>query len=565
LAKKEAESQLLLDSVLMGIVGGIAALLFSWMLHACDKFFLVGMAGYHSPRLASEGGPVQQMIGPHGLWLVVPVIVIGGLISGFLVYTWAPEAEGHGTDTAVKSYHRAGGFIRARVAPIKMIASAITIGSGGAAGREGPTALIGAGFGSVYAKLRHRSDKERRLLVVIGMGAALSAIFRSPIGTALFAIEVLYGSLEFEGSALLYSLIASLVAYALEGAFVGWSPLFKVPESLLPPSPPDYVWYVALGLASGLLATLLPFAFYKLRDAFQLLPVSSKLKPAIGALGVGLLALVFPQVLGGGYGWIQQAIDGDLALKLLIILVFVKVIAFGLTVASGGSGGVFAPNLYVGAMLGAAVAEIFHQPPPDFAVVGMAAVFGGAARVPIATLVMVMEMTGGYRLLGAAALAVLISYLVQTRLTSFLKLKYRSMYEAQVPDRAQSPAHYTEYLRVGLNLLGKQQIQQSDKLAHLDVMSLLRSGISFDLPEGKEIRGCEVLPGNSYVGQLVKKCATDAGRENVDFVAVIRGRDVLLPNPELVFKAEDRMLAIVSTQGREWLGKHFAPLNREES
>ncbi len=175
-----------------------------------------------------------------------------------------------------------------------MVASAITIGSGGSAGREGPTALIGAGFGAVYATLRHRTDEERRLLVIIGMGAALSAIFRSPIGTALFAIEVLYGSLEFEGSALLCALIASIVAYAIEGAFVGWKPLLQVPQSLPPPSPPDYVWYAALGVASGLIATLLPVAFYKLRDAFRLLPISNRFKPAIGALGVGLLALEFP-------------------------------------------------------------------------------------------------------------------------------------------------------------------------------------------------------------------------------------------------------------------------------
>jgi len=560
---KEGESKLLLDSVLMGIVGGFAALLFAWMLHMCDKLFLVWGAGYQHPSLQSEGGTLHQVIGPHGLWLVVPVIVVGGLISGFLVYTWAPEAEGHGTDTAVKSYHRAGGFIRARVAPLKMVASAITIGSGGSAGREGPTALIGAGFGSVYATLRHRSDEERRLLVVIGMGAALSAIFRSPIGTALFAIEVLYGSLEFEGSALLYSLIASIVAYAIEGAFVGWKPLFQVPQSLPTPSPPDYVWYAALGVASGLIATLLPFAFYELRDAFRLLPISDKLKPAIGALGVGLLALEFPQILGGGYGWIQEAINGHLALKILIILVFVKMLAFALTVASGGSGGVFAPNLYVGAMLGGAIAIIFHQPSPDFAVVGMAAVFGGAARVPIATLVMVMEMTGGYRLLGAAALAVLISYLVQTRLSSFLKLKYQSMYEAQVPDRAHSPAHYAEYLRVGLSLLGKRKVLESDRLAHLNVMSLLHSGVSVDLPEGREILGYQVQPESSYIGQPIERCSDEAGEENVDIVVVLRDHDVLLPNPESVFKQGDRILAIVSPNGRKWLDTHFAPLMSE--
>jgi chloride channel protein, CIC family len=557
---KETERKLLLDSVLVGIVGGFAALAFAWMLRMCDKLFLVWATGYQGPELQSEGGTLHQVIGPHGLWLVVPVIVAGGLLSGFIVYTWAPEAEGHGTDTVVRAYHRADGFIRARVAPLKMIASAITIGSGGSAGREGPTALIGAGFGSVYATLRHRSDEERRLLVVIGMGAALSAIFRSPIGTALFAIEVLYGSLEFEGSALLYSLVASIVAYAIEGAFVGWKPLFQVPKSLPTPAPPDYIWYAALGVVSGLIATLLPFAFYKLRDAFQWLPISNKLKPAIGALGVGLLALEFQQILGGGYGWIQEAINGHMALKLLLILVFIKMVAFALTVASGGSGGVFAPNLYVGAMLGGAIALIFHQPSPDFAVVGMAAVFGGAARVPIATLVMVLEMTGGYRLLGAAALAVLISYLVQTRLSSFLKLKYRSMYEAQVPHRTDSPAHYAEYLRVGLNLLGKRKVLESDRLAHLNVMSLLRSGISIDLPEGRRILGFEVRPENTYIGQNVQKCSDEAGEDKVDIVVILRDHDVLLPNPESVFKPEDRVLAIVSRSGREWMEKHFASL-----
>jgi len=564
LAKKEAESQLLLDSVLMGVVGGFAALIFAWMLHKCDELFLVMGAGYHHPALPSEGGTLQQVIGPHGLWLVIPMIVIGGLISGFLVYTWAPEAEGHGTDTAVKSYHRAGGFIRARVAPLKMVASAITIGSGGSAGREGPTALIGAGFGAVYATLRHRTDEERRLLVVIGMGAALSAIFRSPIGTALFAIEVLYGSLQFESSALLYSLIASIVAYAIEGAFVGWKPLFHVPQSLPTPTPPDYLWYAALGLAAGVIATILPFFFYELRDAFRLLPISNKLKPAIGALGVGLIALAFPQILGGGYGWIQEAISGHLAIKLMLILVFVKMVAFALTVSSGGSGGVFAPNLYVGAMLGGAFAMLFNQPSPDFAVVGMAAVFGGAARVPFATLVMVLEMTGGYRLLGAAALAVLISYVVQTRLCSFLKLKYHSMYEAQVPDRAASPAHYAEYLRVGLNLLGKKKALESSHLEHLNVMTLLRSGVSVDLPEGKQILGFEVPPESNYLGCQVQRCSEEAGETNVEIIVILRGKDVLLPNPESAFKAGDRLLVIVSSQGREWLDNHFVRLNAKE-
>ena len=184
------------------------------------------------------------------------------------------------------------------------------------------------------------------------MAAGLSAIFRSPIGAAFFAIEVLYGSMEFEAGALLYTMLASVIAYAVNGLFVGWRPLFLFPPLPGKLYPLDYAWYGALGLACGLIATLLPVVFYRLRDAFHTLPLPPALNPAIGGLGVGLLALKFPQILGGGYGWIQEAINGQLALNLLLILLFLKIIAFSLTVSSGGSGGVFAPTLFVGAMVG---------------------------------------------------------------------------------------------------------------------------------------------------------------------------------------------------------------------
>jgi chloride channel protein, CIC family len=254
---------------------------------------------------------------------LIPVATtLGGLISGILVYSLAPEAEGHGTDTAVKAFDRAAGFIRARVPPLKMVASAITIGSGGAAGREGPTALISAGIGSVYATLTHRPDEERRLLVLIGMASGLSAIFRSPVGTAFFAIEVLYGGMEFEANALLYTMLGSIVAYTVNGLFVGYQPLFQVPPNLGIPHFSDYLWYVALGIAAGLVATLIPMAFCGIRDLFGLLHIPPHFKPAIGGLAVGLLALALPQVLGASYGWVQEAINGHLSTELLLSLIF---------------------------------------------------------------------------------------------------------------------------------------------------------------------------------------------------------------------------------------------------
>lgn len=429
----ERQRRLVFDALWLGVVGAGAAQVFTWLLHLAQRLLLTGLAGYTPPGLPSEGGTLQEVIGPHGLWLIPLVTTLGGLISGVLVFSLAPEAEGHGTDAAVKSYHRAGGYLRPIVTPLKMITSAITIGSGGAAGREGPTALIAAGIGSIYGTLRHRTDEERRLLLLIGMAAGLSAIFRTPIGAALLAIEVLYSESEFEANALLYTLLSSVMAYTVNGIIVGWEPLFVVPASLGIEGSSQFLEFALLGVLGGLVAALLPSIFYGTRDLFHRLPVPVHLKPAIGGLLVGLMALAIPEVLGGGYGWIQQAMDGNLSLGLLATLIFAKMVAMALTVGSGGSGGVFAPTLFSGAMLGGVLAAVFNATPTAFVLVGMAAVFSGAARVPLATMFMVTEMTGGYRLLPLAALVVTISYL--TQVTATQRLKYRSLYEAQIPYR----------------------------------------------------------------------------------------------------------------------------------
>lgn len=430
----ERQRRLVLDALWLGLVGAFAAQLFLFLLDLSQRLLLSGIAGYKPPGLPHEGGTLVETVGARGLWLIPVVTTLGGLISGLLVYSLAPEAEGHGTDSAVKAFHRAGGYVRARVPPLKIVSSAITIGSGGAAGREGPTALIAAGIGSVYATLRRRPDDERRLLVLIGMSAGLSAIFRTPIGAAIFAIEILYYDMEFETGALLYTILASVVAYTITGIFDGWEPLFSVPADLGVSGAAEFLQYAVLGVAGGLVATLLPVVFYRTRDLFHALPVPPHIKPAIGGLMVGLMALTLPEVLAGGYGWMQMAIDGSLSLKLLLVLVFAKIIAMSLTVGSGGSGGVFAPSLFVGAMLGGVLADVFGQPPAGFVVVGMAAVFSGAGRVPIATLFMVSEMTGGYYLLAPAALVVTLSYLTQVTLVQHFK--YKSLYEAQIPTRA---------------------------------------------------------------------------------------------------------------------------------
>jgi CIC family chloride channel protein len=281
------------------------------------------------------------------------------------------------------------------------------------------------------------------------------------------------------------------------------------------------------------------------------------LKPAIGGLALGILALAVPQVLGGGYGWIQEAINGQLALGLLVVLVFAKLAAFALTVGSGGSGGVFAPTLFVGAMLGGSVAHLFGQPPAGFAVVGMASTFGGAARVPIATLLMVTEMTEGYTLLVPAALAVTLSYLVQSVLSN--PLRYRSLYEAQVPGRADSPAHHVDHLESVIHLLGMKQTPFPSTVSHLSLRVLLAAGVPVDLPGGKQVFLGVLKRGSPLAGRSLADCEAVAGNGQVEPVAVFREGQTLLAHGGVTLRRGDQVVAVVTPDARLRLAEHFAP------
>lgn len=536
--------RLLLDSLVLGVVGALSAQAFTYLLGVSEEVFLKGLAGYQPPGLPEEGGVLKQFIGPHGLWLIPLATALGGLISGLLVFSLAPEAEGHGTDSAVKSFHRAGGYIRARVPFVKMVASAITIGSGGAAGREGPTALISAGIGSIYAGFSHRSDEDRRTLILVGMAAGLSAIFRSPLGCAVFAVEVLYRETEYESGVLFYTIVASLTAYVVNSVFVGGEPLFRVPAGLSVGLPEDLAWYALLGVAAGIVATALPWIFYRVRDAFHAIPLPAHVKPAIGGLGVGLLALLFPQVLGGGYGWMQEAIDGNLAWTLMLALLFLKTAAFSLTVSSGGSGGIFAPCLFVGAMLGGFLAKVFGQPSACFVVVGTLSVFGAAARTPFATLLMVAEMTGGYQLLVPAAIALAVSCALQVALSR--DLPYKSLYEAQVPTKADSPAHHAEKICAALELLRCPPLSSSSATARCsDLARLLESGVPVELAGGFTLGIVELSSSCPHLGKpleqefLSEKLGADGA-----LVGIIRKGAVLAPGSELIAREGDRLLTI---------------------
>ncbi len=404
---------------LIGLVAGAGAIAFYESIHIASSFFLVDLAGYHQPLASGEGSTV---IG-HATrpWAFPLILTLGGLISGVIVYTLAPEAEGHGTDVAIGAFHQKAGRIRERIPAVKLVASAITIGSGGSAGREGPTAEIAAGFGSWLGEVFHLSDADRRIALAVGIGAGIGAIFKAPLGGAILSAEILYIR-DFEIEALVPGFIASVIGYCVFAAWAGWQPVFGSGADLSFHQPEELTWYFVLGMLCGVAGILYARSFYATRDFFRRIRIPNHVKPAIGGLGVGLIALVYPQILAMGYGWLQIAIDGnlaDLTLKTMLALIFVKMIATALTVGSGGSGGVFAPGLFIGGMLGGGLWGLLHthvgwmpDSPAPYVIVGMMALFGGVAKAPIAVILMVAEMTNEFSLVIPAMLATTLAYLV---------------------------------------------------------------------------------------------------------------------------------------------------------
>jgi CIC family chloride channel protein len=450
----------LLISILIGIVAGIGAIAFFAAIHYATGFFLGQLVGYNPPSPAGEGGSktvVMSFWSAPRAWLLPVITTLGGLIAGIIVFSLAPEAEGHGTDAAIKAFHE-GTTIRARIPLIKLVASAITIGTGGSAGREGPAAQISAGFGSILGNLLRLDLQDRRLAVAIGIGAGIGAIFRAPLGGAILAAEILYKD-DLEIEAIIPALMASIVGYSIFGLWSGWNPIFAPPSNLAFTSPPQLLYYVVIGVLCGVIGMLYARGFYGIAHIFHRIAIPNWIKPAIGGLLVGLISLVIPEALGMGYGWVQISMGAGLMaipLWIIVVLPFAKILTTGLTVGSGGSGGIFGPGMVIGAMVGAAVwrlsAHILPGVPPTaapFVIVGMMALFGGVAHAPLAVMLMVAEMTGNLSMLAPAMIAVGIASIL---------VGQTSIYSSQVPTRADSPAHR---LQLSFPLLSTLTVQQA--------------------------------------------------------------------------------------------------------
>ena len=461
------EARLLAAAFLVGVIAGLGAIVFYYACQVVVHYSLEVVAGYQPLHPGGEPSLFPEADRTLWPWLLLAVPTVGGTLSGVLVYTLAPEAEGHGTDAAIAAYHYKQGQIRPRVPLVKIVASALTLGSGGSGGREGPIAQIGAGFGSFLGNLLRLRPAERRILMAAGMGAGVAAIFRAPLAGALFAAEVLYRSPEFEAEVIIPAGIASVSAYTTFGLTLvalgkkGWDPLFSLSPELLQAlsfdNPLRLVPYLGLALLMVVLAMLYTRTFYGLTSLFHRIPLPPHVKPAIGAflsglVGVGLYYLLGREtrvlgVLSFGYGILQEAMSDELAITggILLAVALGKILTTGLTIGSGGSGGVFGPSMVIGGCGGGALGVLLHRfwpelvpHPASFAIVGMAGFFAAAAKTPFSTLVIVSEMTGGYNLLLPALWVCALAFLLSDE---------QSIYSSQLESRSLSPAHQGDYVR----------------------------------------------------------------------------------------------------------------------
>jgi CIC family chloride channel protein len=472
-------------SCLVGFVSGVAAALFDALVRAVKELAFGRLIGNLAEGLGNA---------PDALWILL-LLPAGGLLVGWLTQRFAPEARGHGTEQLIRVFHTLGGKVRRRVIAFKAVASAITIGTGGSAGTEGPVTQIGSGIGSAVSDLLAFSERDRRLFLLAGSSAGVGALFSAPLGGALFAPEVLYRKSEFEGEAIVPCIIASIIAYTTFTTIGGEARRVAVSNALEDRlalhDPRELALYLVLALLCTAVSWAYVRAFTATRRAFSgsgRIPAS--LQPALGALGLAALALALAPfaggqgVLFGGYALMSASLEGTLPLALLALLIPCKIAATSLTISTGGSGGVFAPSLAIGALCGALVGQWGAHAFPDlgiepacYALVGMGGFFAGIAKTPIAAIVIVCEMTGSYGLLAPLMLVAVLHLLLAQRWT---------IYETQVDGVVDSPAHAGEFV--------------VDVLADLRVADVLA-----EAPEPQTVRETTTL------------------REVLDFVAQARG------------------------------------------
>ncbi len=487
------ESAVIIGSaVAVGIATGLASVLFQRLIECVHTLAYDGL------------GSLLDSIAPLHL-LVIPAL--GGALFGPLVYWLAREARGAGVAQVMEATALEGGYIRPRVAAVKMVAAALCIGSGGSAGRQGPIVQIGAALGSTVGQVLKLTDARLRNLVACGAAGGIAATMNAPIAGALFALEVILGQLHtlYFSAVVISAVTADVVVHSLEGDLRA----FAVPEYALV-SPWELLLYALLGALAGAVAVGFGELLRWSETLWEAIHLPEYIEPAAGGALLGVLGILtfkidgFPRVFGVGYDSITQALFGQLALGVTLALLGVKMLATVLTLGAGGSGGIFAPLLFMGAMLGATFGQAAHDllprltaPAGAYALVGMAAFFSGATHAPVTSILIMFEMTGNYDIILPLMLTSVISTLVARR------LRHASLYTYKLEGR-------------GLQLPQGQDI---------------------DVLEGVTI-SIEIPPGAPAVGQRVGALALP---EACLVVSVRRGRELRVAHGHTVLQAGDRV------------------------
>lgn len=468
-----SETQILISlSIVVGLSTSAGALIFIRLIETFRQLFfdyseqvmtdLIGSFNYHIP--------------------LIPMI--GGLLVGPIVYKFASEARGHGVPEVMLAVARKGGIIRPRVAVAKSVASAICIGSGGSAGREGPIVQIGSAIGSSIGQLFNMSSARIKILVGCGAAAGISAVFNAPIAGVIFSLEIILG--DFAIKTFSPVLLSSVIASVVTRTFLGDHPAFDVPSYSLV-SAWEIPLYMVLGGVCGSVAVLFTKTLHTFEEIFEKAKIQPMFKPAIGGLILGIIGVYYPQVFADGYGAIKLTLYGNMVVWLMLILIFLKIAATSLTLGSGNSGGIFAPSLFIGAVTGGAFGYFIHSLLPGitasegaYALVGMAALVGGTTHAPITAILIIFEMTSDYRIILPLMVAVVFSTLVARRIFE--------------------PSIYTiKLLKRGIDLRGGKDVAVLRALTVAEVMDREYETIPADTPMAKILEKIEASKGMTFM------------------------------------------------------------------
>jgi len=409
-AKLTEHTFMIIVAIIIGILAGFSAI----GIRAMIEFF-------SDLSFPGEGNLLENIM--NSPWYVIILApIIGGLIVGPLIYFFAPEAKGHGVPEVMQAILLKGGNIRPRVAIIKALASAISIGTGGSVGREGPIIQIGSSLGSTVGQFFRVPSKRLKTLVGCGAAAGIAAAFNAPIAGALFAVEIIL--MDFAVAQFSPIVISSVMATVISHHFEGDFAAFQVPPYEMG-STIEIGFYFLLGAVTGLASYLFIKILYYSEDFFEnRINFPEYFKPVIGGLVIGIIGLFYPHVMGVGYDTINIALHGNMLWKLAILLLFVKIFATSVTLGSGGSGGIFAPSLFMGAMVGAFFGTIVHNLFPDitagpgaYALVAMGGLVAGTTRAPITAIIIVFELTNDYHIILPLMITCIISMILSSKLS----------------------------------------------------------------------------------------------------------------------------------------------------